>query len=199
MDTRERLCWKTFMRGGPDKTLLISVAEYHGERSSWCCLRLNSYLRRALRKKDPTLRMQWALNREIKSCRDSLAGSCSFSLRCAVERTQTKVNCFLALQVHTECNKVKVMSLFNTTITKSMKLEEFEQTQSQAYTQVISSLCFNCQQLACQCIRVEDSFAVAHVPFYGWLPSKFQAIVHKQGRNQLIFSGGQNDVTCCCT
>nr|CAB3238468.1 dynein heavy chain 1, axonemal-like [Phallusia mammillata] len=39
-------------------------------------------------------------------------------------------------KVHTECNKVKLMSLFNTTLTKSMKLEEFEQTQSQAYTQV---------------------------------------------------------------
>ncbi|XP_078481026.1 dynein axonemal heavy chain 1-like isoform X3 [Ciona intestinalis] len=49
----------------------------------------------------------------------------------------TRVEAIVASgKVHTECNKVKVMSLFNTTLTKSMKLEEFEQNQSQAYTQV---------------------------------------------------------------
>ncbi|XP_077969677.1 dynein axonemal heavy chain 1-like isoform X2 [Styela clava] len=49
----------------------------------------------------------------------------------------TRVEAIVAsCKVHAECNKVKVMSLFNTTLTKSMKLEEFEQTQSQAYTQV---------------------------------------------------------------
>ena len=44
------------------------------------------------------------------------------------------------LQIHAECNRVKQMSLFNTTLAKSMKIEAFEQTQSQAYTQVCLSI-----------------------------------------------------------
>lgn len=39
-------------------------------------------------------------------------------------------------KVKTECNKVAVMSLFQVPITKSMRLEEFEQSQSQATSQV---------------------------------------------------------------
>ncbi|XP_053577059.1 dynein axonemal heavy chain 1 [Bombina bombina] len=39
-------------------------------------------------------------------------------------------------KVRTECNKVCSMSLFHSTITKCVRLEEFEQTQSQAFSQV---------------------------------------------------------------
>ena len=40
------------------------------------------------------------------------------------------------VKVRTECNKVAVMTLFQAPITKSMKLEEFEQAQGQASSQV---------------------------------------------------------------
>ena len=39
-------------------------------------------------------------------------------------------------KVRTECNRVRSMSVFQVPVTKSMKLEEFEQTQSQVSTQV---------------------------------------------------------------
>jgi dynein heavy chain len=39
-------------------------------------------------------------------------------------------------KVRTECNKVCIMSLFHIPTTKPMRLEEFEQTQSQASSQV---------------------------------------------------------------
>jgi len=39
-------------------------------------------------------------------------------------------------KVRAECNKVAAMSLFHIPTTKSMRIEEFEQTQSQATAQV---------------------------------------------------------------
>ncbi|KAM8930485.1 dynein axonemal heavy chain 1 isoform 1-T1 [Pelodytes ibericus] len=39
-------------------------------------------------------------------------------------------------KVHVECNKVTTMSLFHSTLTKCIRLEEFEQTQSQTFSQV---------------------------------------------------------------
>ena len=39
-------------------------------------------------------------------------------------------------KVRTECNKVAAMSLFHIPTAKHMKIEEFEQTQSQATSQV---------------------------------------------------------------
>ena len=39
-------------------------------------------------------------------------------------------------KVRTECNKVSAMSLFHVPMAKYMRLEEFEQTQSQATSQV---------------------------------------------------------------
>jgi dynein heavy chain len=39
-------------------------------------------------------------------------------------------------KVRAECNRVAAMCLFQIPITKSMRLEEFEQTQSQASSQV---------------------------------------------------------------
>ncbi|MGH0183081.1 UNVERIFIED_CONTAM: hypothetical protein FKN15_013335 [Acipenser sinensis] len=41
-----------------------------------------------------------------------------------------------ASKVRAECNKVAAMSLFHVNLTKCLRLEEFEQTQSQAYSQV---------------------------------------------------------------
>ena len=41
------------------------------------------------------------------------------------------------VKLRTECNKVAVMSLFHVPTTKPMKIDEFEQTQSQATSQVI--------------------------------------------------------------
>jgi len=43
------------------------------------------------------------------------------------------------VKVRAECNKVAQMSLFHTQIMKSMRLEEFEQAQSQASAQVTAS------------------------------------------------------------
>ncbi|NXX67841.1 DYH1 protein, partial [Spizella passerina] len=42
----------------------------------------------------------------------------------------------LFAQVQDECNKAAVLSLFNTTVTKLVSLEEFEEIQTQAFTQV---------------------------------------------------------------
>ena len=39
-------------------------------------------------------------------------------------------------KVRTECNKVASLSVFQVPVSKSMKLEEFEQTQAQVSTQV---------------------------------------------------------------
>uniref|UniRef100_A0A8C5QQJ6 Dynein axonemal heavy chain 1 n=1 Tax=Leptobrachium leishanense TaxID=445787 RepID=A0A8C5QQJ6_9ANUR len=39
-------------------------------------------------------------------------------------------------KVRTECNKASAMSLFHSTLTKCIRLEEFEQTQSQTFSQV---------------------------------------------------------------
>ncbi|XP_077133083.1 dynein axonemal heavy chain 1 isoform X2 [Ranitomeya variabilis] len=39
-------------------------------------------------------------------------------------------------KVRSECNKASAMSLFHSTLTKCVRLEEFEQTQSQAFSQV---------------------------------------------------------------
>lgn len=44
-------------------------------------------------------------------------------------------------KVRAECNKVATLCLFQIPVTKSMRLEEFEQTQSQASSQVRSRLC----------------------------------------------------------
>lgn len=41
-------------------------------------------------------------------------------------------------KVKAECNKVAAMSLFQVPITKSMRLEEFEQAQGQATAQVFT-------------------------------------------------------------
>ncbi|NWV36400.1 DYH1 protein, partial [Grantiella picta] len=43
---------------------------------------------------------------------------------------------YLLAEVQDECNKVAVMSLFNTTITKLVSLEEFEEIQTETFTQV---------------------------------------------------------------
>ena len=43
-------------------------------------------------------------------------------------------------KVRAECNRVATMCLFQIPITKSMRLEEFEQTQSQASSQVSSGV-----------------------------------------------------------
>lgn len=43
-------------------------------------------------------------------------------------------------KVRSECNKVAGMSVFQVPVSKSMKLEEFEQAQAQVSTQVILSL-----------------------------------------------------------
>ena len=49
----------------------------------------------------------------------------------------TRPEIFTALsRVKEECNKVSAMSLFQIPITKSMRAEEFEQSQSQATAQV---------------------------------------------------------------
>lgn len=49
----------------------------------------------------------------------------------------TRVEVIQAIgKVKTECNKVTTMSLFHIPVPKHMKLEEFEQTQSQATSQV---------------------------------------------------------------
>lgn len=42
----------------------------------------------------------------------------------------------LLAQVQDECNKAAVMSLFNTTINRLVSLEEFEEIQTQTFTQV---------------------------------------------------------------
>lgn len=67
--------------------------------------------------------------------------------------------------VRTECNKVVIMSLFHIPTTKPMRLEEFEQTQSQATSQVcvliyligtciihLKGSCINSPQSASMCI-----------------------------------------------
>ena len=41
------------------------------------------------------------------------------------------------VKVRTECNKVIAMTLFQAPISKSMRLEEFEQAQGQASSQVL--------------------------------------------------------------
>lgn len=43
-------------------------------------------------------------------------------------------------QVRTECNKVLSLSLFNTSFTKSVVVEEYEQTQGQTLATTVSSL-----------------------------------------------------------
>lgn len=42
----------------------------------------------------------------------------------------------LLAQIQDECNKAAVMSLFNTSVTKLVSLEEFEEIQTQTFTQV---------------------------------------------------------------
>ena len=49
-------------------------------------------------------------------------------------------------KVRSECNKVAGMSVFQVPVSKSMKLEEFEQTQAQVSTQVILSLQHTCHE-----------------------------------------------------
>jgi len=44
-------------------------------------------------------------------------------------------------KVKTECNKVAQMSLFHIVMMKSMRLEEYEQAQSQTAAQVIPTVC----------------------------------------------------------
>lgn len=45
-------------------------------------------------------------------------------------------------KVITECNKVSAMSVFQVPVTKSMKLEEFEQSQAQVSSQVCHNIIF---------------------------------------------------------
>lgn len=42
-------------------------------------------------------------------------------------------------KVRAECNKVTAMSLFHSSLSKSSRLEEFEQIQSQTFSQVLGS------------------------------------------------------------
>lgn len=55
----------------------------------------------------------------------------------------TRLEVIMALnKVRAECNKVTAMTLFHSNLSKSSRLEEFEQIQSQTFTQVeLSSLC----------------------------------------------------------
>lgn len=57
----------------------------------------------------------------------------NFSFNCLLTREEAIV---AMMKVRTECNKVSSMSVFQVPVTKSMKLEEFEQTQAQVSTQV---------------------------------------------------------------
>lgn len=61
-----------------------------------------------------------------------------FAFNCLLTREEAIV---AMAKVRTECNKVASMSVFQVPVSKSMKLEEFEQTQAQVSTQVKKSLC----------------------------------------------------------
>ena len=57
----------------------------------------------------------------------------NFAFNCLLTREEA----ILAMaKVRTECNRVAGMSVFQVPVPKSMKLEEFEQTQAQVSTQV---------------------------------------------------------------
>ena len=61
----------------------------------------------------------------------------NFAFNCLLTREEA----ILAMaKVRSECNKVAGMSVFQVHVTKSMKLEEFEQTQAQVSTQVQTQL-----------------------------------------------------------
>lgn len=56
-----------------------------------------------------------------------------FAFNCLLTREEAIV---AMAKVRSECNKVASMSVFQVPVSKSMKLEEFEQTQAQVSTQV---------------------------------------------------------------
>ena len=57
----------------------------------------------------------------------------NFAFNCLLTREEAIV---AMAKVRSECNKVASMSVFQVPVSKSMKLEEFEQTQAQVSTQV---------------------------------------------------------------
>ena len=68
-------------------------------------------------------------------------------------------------KVRSECNKVAGMSVFQVPVSKSMKLEEFEQAQAQVSTQVILSLQHTTHETKISKVQfcLESSFAVSKV------------------------------------
>lgn len=61
----------------------------------------------------------------------------NFAFNCLLTREEAIV---AMAKVRSECNKVASMSVFQVPVSKSMKLEEFEQTQAQVSTQVKTQL-----------------------------------------------------------
>lgn len=61
----------------------------------------------------------------------------NFAFNCLLTREEAIV---AMAKVRSECNKVASMSVFQVPVSKSMKLEEFEQTQAQVSTQVSTQL-----------------------------------------------------------
>ena len=61
----------------------------------------------------------------------------NFAFNCLLTREEAIV---AMAKVRSECNKVAGMSVFQVPVSKSMKLEEFEQTQAQVSTQVSTQL-----------------------------------------------------------
>ena len=61
----------------------------------------------------------------------------NFAFNCLLTREEAIV---AMAKVRSECNKVASMSVFQVPVSKSMKLEEFEQTQAQVSTQVQTQL-----------------------------------------------------------
>lgn len=57
----------------------------------------------------------------------------NFAFNCLLTREEAIA---AMAKVRTECNKVAGLSVFQVPVSKSMKLEEFEQTQGQVSTQV---------------------------------------------------------------
>ena len=63
-----------------------------------------------------------------------------FAFNCLLTREEAIV---AMAKVRSECNKVASMSVFQVPVSKSMKLEEFEQTQAQVSTQVHFGVLYN--------------------------------------------------------
>ena len=64
----------------------------------------------------------------------------NFAFNCLLTREEAIV---AMAKVRSECNKVAGMSVFQVPVSKSMKLEEFEQTQAQVSTQVQLYICIS--------------------------------------------------------